>query len=221
MTPNPIPVHPSLPAELLRGYHGFRTGRLSAEAHRYRDLAENGQRPPTLLIGCCDSRAAPETIFDAGPGEIFVVRNIANLVPPFDAPAETAAAIEYAVIALKVAHIVIMGHAGCGGIRAFAQGQSNGFEPLSESDFIGKWKALIAPAAERLGPPAGNFERHCERLGHASIIQGLANLRTYPFVRTREDAGELTLHGACFGLVDGQLEALDQERSVFVPVIPA
>ena len=214
-------AHPSLPAELMRGYRAFAGGRLRREEDRYRDLAANGQRPTVLLIGCCDSRAAPETIFDAGPGELFVVRNIANLVPPFAQAVGSAeaAAIEYAVIALRVAHIVVMGHARCGGIRAFAQHRAAGFEPLSPANLVGGWKALVAPAAERLGPPpAEGFDGYCEALCHASVAQGLGNLRTYPFVAAREEAGELTLHGAYFGVADGRLLALDQESGAFEPV---
>ena len=216
------PHHEILPEELADGYRAFWNGRLKQEQDRYRQLAEQGQRPPVLLIGCCDSRMSPEVIFDAGPGEIFVVRNIGNLVPPFEADtaAETAAAIEYAVVALKVAHIVIMGHAQCGGIRAFALGEADAFEPLTEANFVSKWKALIAPAAARVGPPTGDFDHYCESLSYASIIQGLANLRTYPWVRDREAAGELTLHGAYFGVANGRMTALDQTRGVFVPVIP-
>ena len=175
-----------------------------------------------LLIGCCDSRAAPETIFDAGPGEIFVVRNIANLVPPFARAAGSAeaAAIEYAVIALGIAHIVVMGHARCGGIRAFAQSLAAGFEPLSPANFVGGWKALVAPAAERLGPPpAEGIDGYCELLCQASVAQGIANLRSYPFIAAREEAGDLALHGACFDIADGRLLALDQASGAFAPAL--
>lgn len=223
MTSSLAPVHDDLPKELTKGYLAFSSGRLRAEQDRFRQLAEHGQRPPVLLIGCCDSRVSPEVIFDAGPGEIFVVRNIANLVPPFDVAvggSETAAAIEYAVVALRVAHIVVMGHAQCGGIRAYALGRSDEFEPLTEANFVAKWKALIAPAAERLGPPVGDLDHYCESLAYASIIQGINNLRTYSWVRAREEAGELTLHGAYFGVANGRMTALDQSRGVFVPVQP-
>ena len=223
MISTPIPIHENLPERLTEGYTAFWNGRLKEEQSRYRTLADVGQRPPVLLIGCCDSRVSPEVIFDAGPGEIFVVRNIANLIPPFDldGPASgTPAAIEYAVIALKVAHIVVMGHAQCGGIRAFALGETDEFEPLTEANFVAKWKTLIAPAAERLGPPVGDFDHYCESLSYASIIQGLSNLRTYPWVRDREATGELTLHGAYFGVANGRMTTLDQARGVFVPVIP-
>src|ERR1700710_2462605 len=112
----------TFPQRLGEGYRSFRAARLPAEQSRYRDLAERGQAPETMIVGCCDSRVAPEVIFDAGPGELFVVRNVANLVPPYqpDGGAHgVSAALEYAVRALRVKHIVVLGHAQCGGIRAF------------------------------------------------------------------------------------------------------
>jgi carbonic anhydrase len=218
------PVYENLPGHLTQGYTDFWNGRLKQEQSRFRTLADDGQKPPVLLIGCCDSRVSPEVIFDAGPGEIFVMRNIGALVPPFtadDSLPETSSAIEYAVMALKVAHIVVMGHAQCGGIRAFALGEINEFEPLTEANFVAKWKTLIKPAAERIGAPTGDFDHYCESLSYASIIQGLANLRTYPWLKAREDAGDLTLHGAYFGVANGRMTVLDQARGTFVPVIPA
>lgn len=218
-----VPIPDNLPAELIKGYTAFRTGRLRREQDRFRTLADHGQKPPALLIGCCDSRVSPEIVFDAGPGEIFVVRNIAALVPPYGPGTmqETAAAIEYAVLALEVAQIVVLGHAQCGGIRAYAQGERDAFEPLSDADFIGKWKALIAPAAAQAGPPVGDFDHYCETLGHASIARSVENLRTYPWVRERVVAGKLSLHGACFGIADGSLEVLDRATGAFVPVLPS
>ncbi len=229
MTTNPIEPERDdlksipLPPQLIEGYATFRGNRLREEQGRFRLLAEEGQRPPVLLIGCCDSRVSPEVIFDAGPGEIFVVRNIGALVPPFALVAEqqeTAAAIEYAVMALKVAHIVVMGHAQCGGIRAFAQGQDQEYQPLSPENFVGRWKDLIQPAAERLGPPTGDFEHYCESLSYASIIQGIANLRSYPWLKAREAAGKLSLHGAYFGVANGNMTALDEATGRFVAVVP-
>jgi carbonic anhydrase len=219
-----VPIHENLPTILAEGYTEFWNGRLREEQDRFRVLAEVGQKPPVLLIGCCDSRVSPEVIFGAGPGEIFVMRNIGALVPPYAAEdnlPETSAAIEYAVLALKVAHIVVMGHAQCGGIRAFALGEMEEFEPLSEANFVSKWKTLVKPAADRIGPPTGDFDHYCESLSYASIIQGLTNLRTYPWVREREIAGDLTLHGAYFGVANGRMTVLDQARGTFVPVIPA
>src|SRR5258707_10509062 len=140
----------SLPQRLRDGYGAFGSGRLSTEQSRYRDLAERGQAPATMVVGCCDSRVSPEAIFDAGPGELFVVRNVANLVPPYAPDGSyhgVSAALEFAVGALRVKHIVVLGHAGCGGVRAFAEHSP----PLSPGDFIGKWMSLIAPAAVKLG----------------------------------------------------------------------
>jgi carbonic anhydrase len=143
-----------LPERLQTGYRAFMGERFPRERSRYETLAE-GQQPETMVIGCCDSRVAPEAIFDASPGELFVVRNVANLVPPYAPDGEyhgTSAALEFAVQALRVRHIVVLGHARCGGIRAFAENAA----PLSAGDFIGKWTTLIAPAAERMGGRNGD-----------------------------------------------------------------
>ena len=215
------PSTETLPRVLMEGYAAFRGGRLKTEASRFRQLAEKGQKPPVLIISCCDSRVAPEAIFGAGPGELFVVRNVANLVPPYlahDPLPETPAAIEYAVLALEVAHIVVMGHAKCGGIRAYAQGESQVFNPLSDGDFVGKWKSLVKPAYDKLGAPDGDFDGHCEKLCHASIIQGLANLRTYPFVCEREKQGKLALHGAYFDIAEAAVTALDAANGAFTAI---
>src|SRR5262245_66454545 len=137
------------PSRLIAGYQAFRRSRLPVEQDRYRELAETGQQPEIMVIGCCDSRVSPEVIFDARPGELFVVRNVANLVPPYSPTGGThgvSAALEFAVQALKVQHIVVLGHARCGGIQAFISQDA----PLSAGDFIGKWMALIEPAAEML-----------------------------------------------------------------------
>ena len=139
------------PQRLIDGYTAFLSDRLPVEQTRFRDLSERGQSPETMVIGCCDSRVSPEAIFDARPGELFVARNVANLVPPYKPDGQqhgVSAALEFAVQALKVKHIVVLGHAQCGGIRAFAEDAA----PLSPGDFIGHWMALIAPAAETAGP---------------------------------------------------------------------
>ena len=138
----------SLPQRLHDGYRAFRSGRLPTEQSRYRDLAERGQSPETMVVGCCDSRVSPEVIFDAGPGELFVVRNIANLVPTYqpDSGAHgVSAALEYAVSVLKVKHIVVLGHAQCGGVRAFIDKAA----PLTPGDFIGKWMAMFIKGRSR------------------------------------------------------------------------
>jgi carbonic anhydrase len=215
---------PNLPPRLIEGYEVFLGGRFSREQDRYKHLGTRGQKPKVLLIGCSDSRVSPEVIFDADPGEIFILRNVANLIPPY-APNDdlhgTSAALEFAVMSLKVEHIVVMGHASCGGVRAFAESLVDPQQtPLSASDFIGKWMALIAPAAAKLGPPTEPIEVYAERLGKASIIETFANLRSFPWVRTAEARGDLRLHGAYFGVADGRLLALDEASGEFQPVAP-
>src|SRR5499426_4517302 len=131
------------PQHLLDGYRTFTTQRLPTEQSRYRELSERGQSPAVMVVGCCDSRVSPEVIFDAGPGELFVVRNVANLVPPYSPDGlyhGVSAALEYGVAVLRVKNLVVLGHARCGGIQAFA---SNG----PTGDFIGKWISLLGPAA--------------------------------------------------------------------------
>src|SRR4051812_42388731 len=140
----------TFPAQLIDGYRAFLYARLRLEQDRYRDLAKAGQSPQVMLIGCADSRVSPEVIFDARPGEVFVVRNVANIVPPYAPDAQAhgvSAALEYAVAVLKVKHIVVLGHAQCGGVKAFVDQAA----PLSAGDFIGKWMALMAPALAKAG----------------------------------------------------------------------
>lgn len=214
-----------LPARLVEGYEDFLKGRFRREQDRYSQLGLHGQKPETLLIGCCDSRVSPEVIFDAGPGEIFVVRNIAALVPPYMPDANlhgTSSCIEFAVVDLEVKNIVIMGHASCGGVRAFVDAETDPKRALPRpDDFIGPWMSLIKPAADKIGPPQESLDIYAERLAQAAIIHTLTNLRTFPYVREREASGKLVLHGAYFGIAYGRLLALDKERGVFVPISEA
>jgi carbonic anhydrase len=205
-----------LPPRLLAGYRNFMTGRFAAETQRYRSLAKEGQAPETMVIACCDSRAAPESIFDAGPGELFVVRNVANLVPPYKPDGEyhsTSAALEFAVQSLKVKHIVVMGHGRCGGIGAAL---SPAAEPLSPGDFIGKWMSLLGPAAEAVASStlmtAGERQTALERI---SIRHSLANLRTFPCVKILESKGRLTLSGAWFDISTGELWVMNRDTGDF------
>jgi carbonic anhydrase len=211
-----------LPARLVEGYEAFLGGRFRREQDRYRQLGQRGQTPKILLIGCCDSRVSPEVIFDAHPGEIFVVRNIANLVPPYQPDSEhhgTSAALEYAVTILNVEHIVVMGHERCGGVRAYVDYLNDPNGPaIAPGDFIGRWISLIEPAAAKLGQRAEPIEAYAERLGRASIIYTLANLRSFPYVAEGEKAGRLVLHGAYFGVADGRLYGLDEATGRFHPV---
>src|SRR5690606_26095885 len=177
-----------LPDHLLAGYRSFMTGRYAGERGRYRTLAREGQAPETMVIACCDSRAAPETIFDAGPGELFVVRNVANIVPPYAPDSRfhgTSAALEFAVQSLKVHNIVVLGHGRCGGIGAALNPEAR---PLSPGDFIGKWMGLVAPAAETLTDNAlmTGSERQTA-LERISIRFQIENLRTFPWIRALEE----------------------------------
>jgi carbonic anhydrase len=212
----------SFPEALIKGYRTFLQGRLSVEQTRYRELAENGQSPQTMVIGCCDSRVSPEVIFDAHPGELFVVRNVANLVPPYTpdgASRAVSAALEFAVQALKVRHIVVLGHARCGGVRAFADGEA----PLSAGDFIGKWMELIAPAAETIGPRHrhGSLAEYLTRLEQASIVKTLANLATFPWIAGPVSARKLELHGAYFDVATGLLLVRDPATGTFASIAGA
>jgi carbonic anhydrase len=200
-----------LPDYLLNGYANFRAGRYPIEHERYARLAETGQRPQTMIIACCDSRAAPELIFDARPGEMFVVRNVAALVPPYTPDGEyhgTSAALEFAVMQLRVRDIVVMGHGRCGGIAAALNEDA---EPLSPGDFIGKWISLLDPVIGACGcrDHAEPADRRLT-LERASIAASIGNLRTFPCVRTLEARGKIGLHGAWFDIADGRLWSLNE-----------
>lgn len=206
------------PPRLIDGYRAFLDGQLRREQNRYRELAESGQSPEVLVVGCCDSRVSPEVIFDARPGELFVVRNVANIVPPYSPDGQAhgvSAALEYAVAALKVKHIVVLGHAHCGGVRAFAEDA----KPLSPGDFIGKWIRLMAPAAEKIGPRNGlSPADYLARLEQANIVNSLDNLMTFPRLRKLIERGRVAIHGAYFGVASGELLVRDEASGDFVQV---
>jgi carbonic anhydrase len=209
------------PSQLIEGYKAFLGESLPKEQKRFAELAKSGQNPEVMMIGCCDSRVSPEVIFNARPGEVFVVRNVANLVPPFSPDGElhgTSAALEFAVQALKVKHIVVMGHARCGGIKAFADDAQ---EPLSPGDFIGKWIKLISPAAQKTGGRGMHetLQVYVERLALASVEASLDNLRTFPCVQILESKGRLQLHGAYFDVSSGVLMVRNPETKQFVPAV--
>lgn len=204
------------PDYLLNGYKNFMSGRYVDERERYRALADTGQKPQTLIIACCDSRSAPETIFDCGPGELFVVRNVANMVPPYEPDGQyhaTSAAVEYAVQVLRVKDIVVMGHGRCGGIQAALDPN---LEPLSPGDFIGKWMNMVKSAAEQIQSndvmTSGERQTAMERV---SIRNSISNLRAFPFVKAQEAAGKVKLHGAWFDISTGELWVMDSKTGDF------
>ena len=209
------------PGTLLDGYRSFRDGRYARERALYRSLAERGQRPAVMVVACCDSRAAPETVFGAAPGELFVVRNVANLVPPYEPDGAlhgTSAALEFAVQGLGVRHIVVLGHGRCGGIRAALHPAA---EPLSPDDFVGRWMTSLGPAADEIAAGAGltdaglsDAERQTA-LERAGVRRSIANLRTFPFVSILEERGRLGLHGAWFDIAEGALWTMDPTSGAF------
>ena len=212
---------PRLPAILTDGYARFRKDRYARHLGTYRALAE-AQHPPIMVIGCSDSRVDPAAIFDAGPGELFVVRNVANLVPPCDLGGDlggdqggddcghdhgTGAALEFAVEGLGVGAIVVMGHSGCGGIRAYVG--SRGSAP-GKPGFIDKWISTVRGAEAHLPADAPKEGPGLQTaFEYASILNSLDNLLSFPFVREAVDEDRLTLHGARFSIADGLLHVLD------------
>ena len=204
----------NFPQRLIDGYGAFLSERLPREQSRFRALAETGQRPEIMVIGCADSRVSPEVIFDARPGELFVVRNVANIVPPY-APDERAhgvsAALEFGAGALRVKHIVVLGHAQCGGIKAFAEDAA----PLSPGDFIGNWMKLMAPAANKVPRNGLTPADYLTRLEQANIANSLDNLMTFPLLAKLIERGNVTTHGAYFGVAAGELSVLDRASDEF------
>ena len=199
---------------LLEGYRRFQRNDFARQNELYRDLAETGQSPRVMVIACCDSRADPGMIFDVAPGEIFVVRNVANLVPPY-APSDnhhgTSAALEFAVKGLGVSHIMVLGHARCGGIEASLAG-------AEEGSFIGHWMAILDETRQGIDASASEAAQQVG-LELAGIGQSMRNLLTFPFVAERVDAGSLSLHGGYFDIATGVLNLRDPESGSFSEVI--
>lgn len=210
----------SFPQHLLDGYASFMSGRYVRERDRYRDLAAAGQKPTTLMIACCDSRAAPEMIFDSGPGEVFVLRNVANLVPTYQPDGGqhgTSAAIEFAVKALNIANIVVMGHGRCGGIHAALNPKK---VPLDDGDFIGKWLTMLGDLPSQVAQ--NGLMTPTERqtaMERISIRNSIHNLRTFPYVAKLEADGKLALHGAWFDISGGELWVMAESGDFIRPDI--
>lgn len=206
------------PQRLIDGYRAFLDGQLPREQDRYRELAETGQAPEVMVIGCSDSRVSPEVIFDARPGELFVVRNVANIVPPYQPDGHAhgvSAALEFGMAALKIRHIVVLGHARCGGVRAFAEKAA----PLSPGDFIGNWMRLMTPAVAKAGPQDGlSWPDYLTRLEQANVANSLDNLKTFPHLRKLIERGQVATHGAYFGVATGQLLVRDENTGAFVQI---
>jgi carbonic anhydrase len=204
------------PSRLIDGYRAFVDTRLPLERSRFQKLAETGQQPEVMVICCCDSRVSPEVIFDAHPGELFVVRNVANLVPPYSPSGFThgvSAALEFAVQNLEVGTIIVMGHSHCGGIRAFVEHRGR----TDPGDFIDNWMSLITPAAETMDE-ADALPRpdYLSQLEQASIVVTLDNLMSFPWIRNRVEDHQLQLLGAYFDVGTGDLQIYDPAPGIFV-----
>lgn len=202
-------------ASLIEGYKRFRSDAYVKQKARFDALASDGQFPPVMIISCCDSRVDPATVFDTVPGQVFALRNVANLVPPYETGGGlhgVSAAIEFGVLGLEVRHIVILGHAQCGGIKASLSGSDLGQKGHS---FVDKWVGIIDDAREAV--LASNVADPQHALELETVKVSLANLRTFPFIVEREKAGLLKLHGAYFGIAEGLLHVLDETTGIFTP----
>jgi carbonic anhydrase len=200
---------------LIEGYRAFKSGRWPEERAHYEALAQRGQSPDYLVIACSDSRADPATIFSAAPGELFVIRNVAGIVPPFESDSGhrgTSAALAFAVLQLKVKNIVDLGHAQCGGVEAALDGKLAAGIP-----FLSAWIGLLAPAVEHSAHILDRAERH-QAMERDCIRLSLENLMTFPFVAERVKAGKVVLDGARFGIADGKLEVLDKSSGNFLAI---
>ena len=204
---------------LLDGYRRFRRDNWAHARARWATLAE-GQSPAVMIIACCDSRADPAMIFDAHPGEIFVVRNVANLVPPYEELGGrhgVSAALEFAVTQLNVSEILVMGHGKCGGVEAALSGRFAD-APAGEGGFIHRWMELLDEPCREIAAHSDDDRPAALRLEEAAVRHSLVNLRTFPFVAQREAAGMLALHGCHFAIAGGELRLLDEAEGVFRPV---
>ncbi len=210
-----------LPAYLLARYNGWKATRYAADQSWFHQLARDGQHPRVMVISCCDSRVHVTSIFEADPGEFFIHRNIANLVPPYSpdgAERGTAAAIEYAVTALHVAHLLIVGHSNCGGVKATLDICAGDKPELSEPlSFVGQWLGPLRAHADRIIETTAPEDRQCA-MERQTVVASLENLMTYPFVQKAVAAGDLTLHGLRVDIGSGLLEVYDPEHAGFRPV---
>ncbi len=208
-------------AALIEGYHRFRAGAFPTQKERFDRLAKEGQSPRLMVIACSDSRVDPAQIFDVDPGEIFVVRNVAALVPPFETSPGyhgVSAALEFAVQVIGVRQILVMGHGMCGGCSVALSREMHGAEP-GEGGFIANWIGLLDQARGTVAAAHGTHGDAAQRaMEQAAVEVSLANLRTFPCIRRKEREGTLKLRGAFFAISDGVLHLLDETAGQFLPV---
>jgi carbonic anhydrase len=206
------------PDHLADRYRRFKYRHFAPNQDHYEKLATEGQNPDVMIISCSDSRVDPETLFSAMPGELFVVRNVANLVPPFETQGKyhgVSAALEFAALNIRVKHILVLGHSGCGGVRACLDHSA---ARQTKAEFIVNWMSMLDGARDKVvtshdGAPEGELRGALEREG---VKTSLANLRTFPCIQILEGRGSIELHGAHFDIASGTLEVLDRETGEFV-----
>jgi carbonic anhydrase len=205
--------------QLIEGYRRFRTTDWAREHERWSELAE-GQSPQVMILSCADSRVDPAHIFDARPGEMFVARNIAALAPPYETTTGyhgVSAALEFAVTQLNVGEILVMGHGFCGGCAAALTGQFDDTEP-GEGHFIADWVRMLSGARDQVRARHAEFDRAAFLdMEREAVKVSIANLRTFPWIAEREQAGTLKLHGAHFSIAEGRLYILDEAEGTFRP----
>ena len=210
-----------LPNNLIKRYMGWRATGFSENKAWYKRLAEEGQHPRAMVISCCDSRVHATSIFGADSGEFFIHRNIANLVPPFETDGGlhgTSAAIEYAVTALKVAHIIVLGHSNCGGVKGCIDMCSGNAPQLEEdSSFVGRWIDILRPGYEKV-KKTSEPETLQEDMEKQAVLTSLLNLMTFPFVKAGVEEENLSLHGLWTDIAEGSLEVFDPSRGEFTPI---
>ena len=213
-------AHP-LPGYLASRFHGWKATGYADNKAWYRHLAAEGQHPRAMIISCCDSRVHVTSIFGADQGEFFIHRNIANLVPPYDPDGEphgTSATVEYAVTALKVAHVIVLGHSSCGGVRGFYDmTMGNAPDLRAKTSFVGRWMDLLSPGYERV-KEACSGDECVQALEKEAVIVSLNNLMTFPFVKSAVEAEGLTLHGLWHDIGEGHLLCYDPQSGAFKPV---
>ena len=209
-----------LPSYLVQRYHGWRATTWTENRAWYRRLAEDGQRPRAMVISCCDSRVHVTSIFGADQGEFFIHRNIANLVPPYTPDGQnhgTSAAVEYAVNTLKIAHLIVVGHSSCGGVQG-CHAMCSGHAPELEqkSSFVGRWMDILRPGYDRIKDLPEDDQ--LAALEKEAVLVSLENLMTFPFVKARVEADELTVHGLWNDIGQGGLEQYDPAQRRFVSI---
>ena len=210
-----------LPSYLVQRYHGWKATSYAENQSWYRRLATDGQHPRAMIISCCDSRVHVTSVFGADQGEFFIHRNIANLVPPYESDGGqhgTSAAVEYAVTALKVAHVIVMGHSGCGGVQGCHDMCSGKAPELEEkSSFVGRWMDILRPGFERVQTIADEAER-TRALEKEAVLVSLENLMSFPFVAQAVDDGMLSLHGVWLDIGEGGVEQYHPATKAFTPI---